>query len=411
VISRRDRVMAALSFAPTDRIPKDIGGMRSTGISGFAYAGLRSALGLPARLPRMYDTGQMLALPEKDVLDALDCDVVHVTMDECTNAFDEPERWTRYDFNGRLPALVQNPGAYRALADGTIVQDNGGGPARMVPGSFVFDTEHAGEILDLDAELREPDYAALERTLAARVVSPETARTVGAYCRRVRQSTDRAIFFNGLQVDLAFPGGMAAWSMTCLLHPDWVKEAHRLRAEHARAQVAALAPALKGCVDVVMLVADDQGTQNGPILPPSLFAELYVPFYRIMTDAVHAALPDAKVFLHCCGAVYDLLDSIVDCGFDVLNPVQWSAGSHGYEDWKKKCGKRLALWGGGVNTQKTLPLGSVADVRAEVSEVVPVMARGSGWVFASIHNILAEIDPAKVVAMYRTVGGGGCGEA
>jgi uroporphyrinogen decarboxylase len=402
--------MAALDFKETDRVPKDLGGMRSTGISAFAYPGLRAALGLPYRAPKMYDTGQMLALPDLDVLDALGCDVVHVTLDECTNAFDEPEKWTTYDYNGRLPALVMNRGAYVTEPDGTIVQDLDGTPARMVPASYVFDHEHAGEVLDLAAEIVEPDLPAIERSLASRRFTEERARAIGAYCRHVRERTDRAIFFNGLQVDLGFPGGMAAWSMVCLLHPAWVRAVHELKVAHARAQVAALAPELKGAVDVVMFAADDQGTQNGPILPPELFAELYAPYYRQMTDALHAALPGAKVFLHCCGAVYDILDSIIASGFDVLGPVQWSAGKHGYREWKEKCGTRMALWGGGVNTQRTLPLGTVEDVRREVAEVIPVMARGGGYVFCAIHNILAEIAPAKVAAMYSTASKGGCSD-
>jgi uroporphyrinogen decarboxylase len=402
--SRRDRVMTGLAFGVPDRVPKDLGGMLSTGISGFAYAGLRAALGLPPRLPRMYDTGQMLALPELDVLDALDCDVVHVTLATCTNAFDEPQRWTPYDFNGRLPALVQNPGAYRAEPDGTIVQTLGGAPARMPLSGYVFDHEHAGEVLDLEAEIAEPEFQRIQRELSGLRFTEERTRTIGAYCRRVRASTDRAIFFNGLQIDLGFPGGMAAYSMLCLLHPEWARQLHALKVEHARRQIAALVPEIRGSVDVIMFAADDQGTQNGPILPPSLFAELYVPYYRMMTDALHAAAPELKIFLHCCGAVYPLLDSIIDAGFDILGPVQWSAGKQGYAEWKKACAGRMALWGGGVNTQRTLPLGTRGDVEREVRAVVPVMAAGGGYVFCAIHNILAEIDPAKVVAMYRTAG-------
>jgi len=403
VASRRDRVMAALAFKPVDKVPKDLGGMRSTGISAFAYPGLCSALGLPSRLPKMYDTGQMLALPDLDVLDALDCDVVHVTLDECTNAFEEPGRWTPYDYNGRLPALVTNPEAYTTEPDGTIVQDLGGSPARMPPAGYVFDHEHAGEVLDLEAEITEPDYESIRGQLARSEFTEERARSVGAYCRRVRESTDRAVFLNGLQVDLGFPGGMAAWSMMCLLHPQWVRQVHTLKVEHARAQIDALAPEVRESVDVIMFTADDQGTQNGPILPPDVFSGLYVPYYRQMTDHLHAALPGARVFLHCCGAVYPILDCIMDCGFDVLGPVQWCAGVHRYAEWKKKCGTRMALWGGGVNTQRTLPLGTVQDVQREVAEVAPVMARGSGWVFCAIHNILAEIAPQKVVAMYRAL--------
>lgn len=52
----------------------------------------------------------------------------------------------------------------------------------------------------------------------------------------------------------------------------------------------------------------------------------------------------------------------------------------------------------------TLPLGSVADVEREVREIVEYLGRDSGYVFNGIHNILAEVDPEKVVAMYRAAG-------
>jgi uroporphyrinogen decarboxylase len=117
----RERVLRALNFQPTDRVPRDLGGMRSTGISAFAYPRLIAALGLPPRLPRVEDTGQMLAMPDLDVLDALGCDVVSV-LDNASNAFEQPGLWHPYDFNGRLPGRVRNPAAFSTEPDGTILQ-------------------------------------------------------------------------------------------------------------------------------------------------------------------------------------------------------------------------------------------------------------------------------------------------
>ena len=94
---------------------------------------------------------------------------------------------------------------------------------------------------------------------------------------------------------------------------------------------------------------------------------------------------------------------MAEAGFDVLNPVQWSAGKHSYQEWKDKARGRIALWGGGVNSQTTLPLGTVDDVEREVREVTAYMSEDSGYVFCNIHNILAEIPPEKVIAMYRAV--------
>jgi len=398
--------MASLSFQATDRVPLDLGGMRSTGISAFAYPGLRAALGLPERLPRLYDSGQMLALPECDVLDALGCDVVHVTLDECTNAFDEPERWRRYGFNGRLEALVSRPESFQVQADGTIEQHwDGGGVSRMPPAAHVFDFEHGGERLDLEVEIVEPDWEAEERSRRSRLFTEKRVRAIAAYCRRVRESSDRAVFLNGWQSAISFPGGMAAFSMMCLLHPEWVRELHRREADHMGRQADLLLPALRDSVDVIMLSADDQGTQNGPILPPAVFRDLYVPAYRRITDACHRAAPGLKLFLHSCGAIFDLLPHVMEAGFDVLNPVQWSAGGRSWREWKDACRGRLALWGGGVNTQRTLPLGTVAEVERETREAVSYLSGGGGYVFAAIHNILAEIEARKVVAMYRVASG------
>ncbi len=126
---------------------------------------------------------------------------------------------------------------------------------------------------------------------------------------------------------------------------------------------------------------------------------------RRITDAIHRVAPRLKLFLHSCGAIHPLLQHVVAAGFDVLNPVQWSAGKASWQEWKDACHGKIALWGGGVNTQRTLPLGSVAEVEAETRAVVTSLSRGGGYVFAAVHNILAEIDPRKVVAMYRTAAG------
>jgi len=397
-MTRRERVRKALRFEPTDQVPKDLGAMLSTCVSCFAYPRLVEALRLPCRPPRVYDTGQMLALPDPDVLDALDCDCAFVAADACSNVLEEPERWHPYDFNGRLPARVMNPGAFVAQPDGAIVQ---GGHTTMVPGSFVFSAPHGGQTLDLSVDPPREDLAVLARNLEKGRFTPERVAAIADYCRRARQATDRAIMFSGLSAGLGFRYGMAPFSMLCLLDPGYVRELHAVLAEHAVVQVERLLPAIAPYVDVIMLSADDQGTQNASILPPDTYAELFTPAYRRINDACHRVAPDVFTFYHCCGAIYDLLDAIVDGGFDALNPVQWCAGGHSYAEWKERCRRRIALWGGGVNTQSTLPLGSLAAVEAEVRAVVKVLAEDSGYIFCAIHNLLAEIPPAKILALYR----------
>ena len=396
----RQRVLQALNFQTPNRPPKDLGGMRSTSISAFAYPALVAALGLPPRRTRVEDTGQMLALPDLDVLDALDIDVVTI-LDGVTNAFEQPEQWHEYDFNGRLSAQVRYPHRFEALPDGTILQGN----ARMVPDSTVFDEPHAGQPLILLGELPRLDLKEYRRAMQASVIRDEQVQEISALCKKVRASTDRAIFINdgNIQIPMGIDGygGMAVFPVLCITEPEHVAEQHEIALERSLQNIRKLLPEIRHNIDVIMLAADDWGTQNNLIASPKVYRKLFLPYYRRLNDECHRLAPEVKLFLHCCGAVYDLIDLVVESGFDILNPVQWPAGGHSYQEWKDKSRGRIALWGGGVNAQQTLPLGTVEDVRKEARQVVQYLNQDGGYVLCNIHNILAEIAPEKVIALYQ----------
>lgn len=400
MMTSRERIHAAIEFKPVDRLPVDLGGMRSTCISAFAYPKLVQALGLPARDPRVYDTGQMLALPERDVLDALGCDCV-MAEEYVTNAFDQPELWHPYDFNGRLPALVQNPDSFRALPDGTILQY--GGASRMPPAATVFDSEHGGYTFNIDDDTPPPDLDAARRNAEAMLFKDGEPERLAAFCRKVREAApDKAVFANFWHIGAGIDIGVAQFPMVCLEHPEAVKEKHRIATERCIRNMEKFLPLVKDDVDVLLVSADDWGTQTSLMASPDTFRELFLPYYREVNDAAHALHPKLKMFLHSCGALYPIIPDIADCHFDVLNPVQWSAGGHTPAEWKAAAAGRIAFWGGGVNAQATLPLRDAAAVADEVRRVVPELSKGGGYVFCNTHNILAEVTPDKVLAMYRT---------
>jgi uroporphyrinogen decarboxylase len=402
MLTPRERVLKALNHEAPDRPPKDLGGMLSSGISGFAYPRLVAALGLPPRLPKMYDTGQMLAMPDLDVLDVLGVDVVTIC-GRATNAFAEPEKWFPYDYNGRLPALVRDASTFVTEPDGTIIR----GSARMPPTSFVFDQLHGGQPLNFDAEMPKYDLKVYAESLRARYLHDEDIADIRDLCRRVRDATDRAVFFN--EGSLVPPmsihghGGMGIFPVLCLTEPDYVAELHEIVTEFALRNIRALLPEVAPYVDVMWLGSDDWGTQRSTIASPKIFRKLFLPYRRRINDECHRIAPTVKTFLHSCGAIYDLLDLVVESGFDVLNPVQWTAGGHSYREWKDKARGRLALWGGGVNAQGTLLLGTVGDVREEAREVARYLSQDGGFVFCNIHNLLAEVPPEKIIALYRAV--------
>ena len=403
-MTSRERVMKALNFEKTDRLPKDMGGMLSTGISAFAYPKLVKALGLPPRLPRLYDTSQMLAMPDRDVLDKLGCDCM-VVCNGATNAFDQADYWRPYDFDSRLNALVHTPAAFQEQPDGSILQN---GISRMVASSYVFDEEHGGQPVDWTGELPMVDLKQYKKNLQARVLRDEQIKAVRDLCKRARESTDRAIFFSegSLTPDISIHthGGMAVFPILCLTEPDYVAELHEMETEHTLGNIRRLMPEVAPYVDVLMAAADDWGTQNSTIASPAVFRKLFLPYRRRLNDEFHKLAPQVKIFLHSCGAIYEIIDQVIESHFDIMNPVQWCAGKRSYKEWKDKARKRIALWGGGVNSQVTLPLGTVEDVEREVREVVSYLSQDSGYIFCNIHNILAEIAAEKVIAMYRVAG-------
>ncbi|MBN1623130.1 MAG: hypothetical protein JW903_02065 [Clostridia bacterium] len=393
-MKRRDRILKAFRFEETKRVPMDLGGMRSTSISCFQYAALREHLGLPKSLPLIYDDFQMLAIPEPDVLDTLDCDVVFLD-GKYSNAFDERPNFKYYGFNGRLDAMVADPDSYTVLDSGTIIKDG----KSMPPASTVFDEPHGGNAFDLD-NLYRVDLEDFRRKMEQSRITPQQLENLAKMCEDARKATDRAIFLNGYELPLDFIGGIANGTMLSILDPDHIKEYHDIKAEYYAENMEKIITVVRGNIDLVLTGNQDLGTQNQTMISPDAIKEMWMPYFKRVNDAAHGAWSKAKTFLHSCGAIYDVIDQIIDAKFDILNPVQWTAGGHSYKEWKDKARKKLVLWGGGVDSQHLLPLGSVEDIRAQVREVVEYMKKDGGFVFCNIHNLTAEVVPEKISAIY-----------
>jgi uroporphyrinogen decarboxylase len=275
----------------------------------------------------------------------------------------------------------------------------------MQPTSHVFNAEHSGMPLDFAADIPLQDLKKLKQDLENQPLMDKDIKETIDLCKRVRESTDKAVFFNGPfipSIAISAHGGLGVFPVLCLLNQDYVTELHDIHTNNTLRNIRTLLPEICPYIDVAITGGDDWGTQNALIASPELFRKLFKPFLRKVNDEFHRIAPQTKTFIHSCGAIYELLDDIIESGFDILNPVQWPAGGHSYKEWKDKCRKRIAFWGGGVNAQHTLPLGTVDDVVAEVSQVVPCLVRDGGYVFNCIHNILAETPPEKIIAMYRT---------
>ena len=107
--------------------------------------------------------------------------------------------------------------------------------------------------------------------------------------------------------------------------------------------------------------------------------------------------------IHSCGSIYQLLPDLIDAGFDVLNPVQTGAAEMDPARLKAEFGDRIVFWGGGIDTQKTLPFGTPEQIRAQVRERMRIFGPGFGFVFNPIHNVQSRVPQANLVALYEAV--------
>ena len=155
-------------------------------------------------------------------------------------------------------------------------------------------------------------------------------------------------------------------------------------------------------MQVAYICGADFGTQIAPLCSKELFRELYMPYYKKINNWIHENTT-WKTFKHCCGSIYPLIPELIEAGFDILNPVQWTAKNMDPKALKKEFGQNIVFWGGGVNTQKTLPFGTPEEVRKEVLEMCEIFSQNGGFVFNTIHNIQALTPAENVVALVNAV--------
>jgi hypothetical protein len=189
------------------------------------------------------------------------------------------------------------------------------------------------------------------------------------------------------------------WLMAHLQYPDYIRAIFEYQTGIALQNLELYRQAVGGRIQAVWLSGTDFGAQNSLMQSKDMFVSLYKPFYKKVNDWVHQNT-SWKTFYHTCGAVEPLISEFIDMGMDIINPVQCSAAGMDPGTLKKTYGDKIVFWGGGVDTQKTLPQGTPEEVRRQVLERLEIFAPGGGFVFAAIHNILAKVPPENVMAMF-----------
>lgn len=412
-MNSRERVQTALAHRAPDRIPVDCGSTAVTGIHVSCVAALRAYLGLPQHPVKVIEPYQMLGEVETDLKDALGIDVEGLLARNTLFGFPN-EGWREY----RLPwgQIVLVPEGFQTTTDTNgdlLIYPQGDRTAppsgRMPVGGYFFDTIIRQPPIDEDRldpadnleefqPVSDADLAHLRRSLDALAASPRAIIATFGGTALGDIALVPAPF-------LKHPKGIRdveEWYITTLTRQDYVHTIFERQTETALQNLARIHAVVGDRVDAVFTCGTDFGTQTSSFCSVETFRTLYAPYYRRINDWIHQHTR-WKIFKHSCGAVEPFLDPLIEVGFDIINPVQCSAAGMDPVRLKAKYGDRLTFWGGGVDTQKTLPFGTPAQVREEVLRRCEVFGRGGGFVFNAVHNIQAGTPVENIAAMFNAV--------
>ena len=415
-MNSRQRVDMTLSHHPPDRIPLDLGASAVTGMHVSSVYLLRQALRLdpPGTPVKVVEPYQMLGEIRPDLMDVLGVDVVQLGSPKTLFGF-RNEGWKPWALFDGTPVLVPEAFNTQPEPNGDLWMypegDRSAPPSgRMPAGGYYFDTIVRQPPID-DALLNPEDN--LEEFS---LISEQDLAYFGEKARLLFEETDKAILanFGGTAFgDIALvpvpwlknPKGIrdiAEWYMSTVSRREYVFKVFERQCEIGLANLEKISAVVGDRVAGVFLTGTDFGAQTGPFISPLAYRELYQPFHKAVNDWIHQNTL-WKTFIHSCGSVRRLIPLFIEAGFDILNPVQTSAAGMDPQELKDQFGDQIVFWGGGVDTQKTLPFGMPDEVYAQVQERMEIFGRGGGFVFNTIHNLQARVPVENLLALYEAV--------
>ncbi|MFN2124776.1 MAG: uroporphyrinogen decarboxylase family protein, partial [Candidatus Promineifilaceae bacterium] len=191
------------------------------------------------------------------------------------------------------------------------------------------------------------------------------------------------------------------WYISTLTRQGYVYEIFEYQCAIALENLQKIFDVVGNKVDVVFLTGTDFGGQSGPLISVKSYERLFKPFHKQLNDWIHENTT-WKTFMHTDGSLIPLIPHFIDAGFDILNPIQWAAKNMTPVELKREFGEQLVFWGGAIDSQKTLPFGTPDEVRVEVRARIEDFRAGGGWIFNTVHNVVANVPVENLLVMYET---------
>ena len=404
----RERVRAALNHQEPDTIPIDLAGYFASGMAAIAYRKLRKFLNLEERPIRVYDPHQVLAVIDEDVLQRFGVDTTQAGRifdrnDSCWGDGVLPDgfpcQWPIWS----MPEQHNGEWVLRSTT-GKIVGHRPEGVLNFEPVNYPFAEQDSLDVKGIRAAIDDFQFTGVAGPYTAVLKQPDGSKQFGEHLRRLYESSDRAIIlpYGGHLLEMGqwlyradnFYMMMGADPRRTHQFLDRVVEIHL-------EEVEKLLKFAGPYVDVIAL-SDDLGGQQGPLVSPAMFRDFFKERFRIIWNRIRQ-LSNAKIMLHSCGAVRNLIPDLIDAGMDILNPIQIDCPGMDVREMKAEFGRDLVFWGGGCDTHRILPFATPEEVQKHVRKQVSILRAGGGFVFQQVHNILADVPPQNIVAMYEAV--------
>jgi hypothetical protein len=410
----RIRLQQTLDHRQTTKLVVDFGATSVTGIHVLAIDNLRRYYGLENKPVRVTDPHQMLGEVDQELLDTMGIDVVAARGKSNSFGFYNHEPFREFLTPWGQTVLVpegfqttkDEKGDLLIYPEGDLTASPSG---RMPSTGFFFDAiirqtpvdeeklkpednlEEYGLVTDADLEFWKDET--------------EKANSSGRGVIAGLGGTALGDIAHIPGIKLKKPKGIrdiAEWYMSILIRPEFIKAVFDRQTEMAVENLSRLFPVIGDKIDAVYICGTDFGTQTSTFCSPEQFDDLWLPYYQRINNWIHRHTP-WKTFKHSCGAIETLMSRFINAGFDIINPVQLNAYGMDPAYLKKTYGKDIVFWGGGIDTQKTLPYATPEKVREEVLRLCEIFSRDGGFVFSAVHNIQANVPVENIVAMINAV--------
>lgn len=380
-LNPRERVKKSLSHQAPDKIPLDIGG-HQTGIHYLTYKKMRQTLELPQTELKIYDWNQQLALLDEDFLQRFHVDTRTLYL-----------------------ANTIKPVSYQADKDSL----NGFQGYYDIFGIFwscIYKPE-TGERL-----FYEPMHGPLSEFTRVQQIKeydwpdpdPQWFQGLKQTAERLYNTTDYALIGRSVGSVFQFAHylfGMKRFMRLIRTDPELITAAFECILDYAFKFAELYLKAVGPYIETVQ-ISDDLGDQKGPLVNPKMFRSICLPYIKRFVDKIKE-LTSAKINLHCCGSCSEFIPDLISIGIDCLNPVQISAYDMEPCSLKQRFGDKIVFWGGLCNPQGTLPFGTIQDVKQELKRNINCLSPNGGFIAASIHNVVHDVPPENVIAMFDSV--------